>query len=1389
MGSEYSQVPDGKKQETLEAKHLKTRTSLRKALWVNTWVLLSLAISQQKIQICSAVTTPNEAIKDAELWSKEVEQYESEKPWQRREKHTDSTKQDEDVIVVVTVDGTLACLSRETGRLLWKKKGRDENDSQEESTETRKTGDPMRPQSSKEHISPEMGQDRLFSPLVSTTTTKDKTTSSSQQWKTAAVPSVDGRVYLTAGRGEGSDSPRVTDLSTSTTVRELVGRAPFVDDRGRFYVGSRHATAAALDLETGEVLRVVPGNKHKELQQQPTLEGRSIIWLGRVDYSVSLYDAQTGESDVDFSAAEIMSVNDMVAGGDPENVAWRNEGQKHAPRLMLPNGASGDPFVELTKPSLLIATPNGNVALRNPETGQIQWVAEEKFDSPVAFAVESSSGMSLGVDILPDATVPSASSDYLSRELERQMEAFENETPDKNVQTIVGALSSGQLFAMPLGRRSSRSASQSSYSLSLPHPSSAASASAVKSGTQVTTSITGRHGPAHLHDVSAHSHLGVEKRKQACNPTSSGFPGCLVWPIPTGDGIESLLRENHKQFDHSSALTVKRDDALTIQYHPQLGYVAQEAHVQDLLNRKKSRTFFRVMASWLPPTMALIFVLSFELGRRQRMKKQQKENEPLAMIDNASSKMISRNDAGSVVQSEGVIQVTEDVLGYGGHGTVVYKGTLEGRDVAVKRMLKAYHASADREISLLIESDGHPNVVRYFLKEVRGDFVYLALELCDLSLHDLIGTLHSHRGQIQESECNRVSPSTKLTLQQIASGVRHLHSLRIVHRDLKPANILLAKRHQKRSRSDKGALSKGDADDNPVCVTFDRGGYIAKISDMGLGKQLSGQSSFGLSTRGNGSLAGQSFAPSEGSTIGGAGPGSVGWQAPEVMALRWSPDSNSTRPECSSSRGAQDSFLDGSPANAAATTHTSRSVDIFSLGCIFYCTLVPGSHPFGEWYEREANIMKNNPDIDDLEKISPEAFDLVSSMIRRNPRARPTAKQICNHPFFWTAQQRLAFLCDFSDRLESGTEQDADATSVLPLGGNSLVVERNASRIVGIAWNKELDKDLVSNVAKFRTYDPSSVRDCLRLIRNKHHHYDELSADVKSRIGSNPDGLLVYFEDRFPRLLMHCYNLCKEELPSSDPLVEKYSIPPRIKLAQRTESQDSAIVEEVSTSTKPNNESQLATEPESPILVGEDTSWQEVKDPADTVDVIDASVEAETANQCDEEALAISSVKEGESAMSKGPNDIVIWEGSTAAKSFNCRGWLRSDDEWVRGSGSGLRKRDRNITRCAEDPKFRTRLCNHWDVSQGTFCPMRRKNKCIFAHGPVELRVKEGKRHRWGKLVDRNGNNANPCHSGGEDTYGAARSIETARKEEGKWKTGSKTSKSRKGKPHVAVKV
>ena len=244
-------------------------------------------------------------------------------------------------------------------------------------------------------------------------------------------------------------------------------------------------------------------------------------------------------------------------------------------------------------------------------------------------------------------------------------------------------------------------------------------------------------------------------------------------------------------------------------------------------------------------------------------------------------------------------------------------------------MLKNYHASADREISLLIESDGHPNVVRYFFKEIRGDFVYLALEMCDASLQDLISSIN--RQILRRTyEPQVLACVTKKILFHIALGVKHLHGLRIVHRDLKPQNILLA--HKGRG-DNSGVICSEDGMDQ-LYNTFINDEYLPKISDMGLGKQLTSQSSYGVSAKG---------ALTEGSTIGGAGPGSVGWQAPEVMARRSMDLPNRILEQSSDSK-------DGSPIlDGSLNTRTSRSVDIFSLGCVFFSTLQPGSHPFGEW--------------------------------------------------------------------------------------------------------------------------------------------------------------------------------------------------------------------------------------------------------------------------------------------------------------------------------------------------------------------------------------------------------------------------------------------------------
>ena len=861
----------------------------------------------------------------------------------RRKRFDGSSDANEnDVIVVATVDGTMAGISRSTGRALWKRTG----SATGKINDTAAAASPQ-PQSEAPNLDAQVS---LFAPLVSTTTTTKSGSGSGRggDWRTAAVPSVDGRVYLTPGRDKHLPAD-VAAATAVTTARELVSRAPFVDARGRFYVGSRTATAAALDRDTGEILRTVGGDGttsgvlHENGEEtMPSLEGRNVVWVGRTDYSVSVFDARSGDVDVRFSTSEVLSVGDMF-GSEADSAASSGEiwddninGMKNSP-LSLPgseriegsfgdggpaHGGDGYDENDTGGPStaLLIATPSGNLALRDPITGEVAWVSDATFETPVAYAVDSSGGQSIGVDIVPDAAVPCDDKEYVKEELERQLAQMEGHIlddaglPKQNDrsnradgdaysapadETIVGALDSGQLFAMPLGnaKRSNYKGHRHPFLPGLPRPLPTSRTQQGGGAASQASSRQWHRGPGPLHHAHAvggdsgdWQHSQQQQQQQhtpekqqrivsdatstslaminsACRPGQPNFPTCLVgsrlnqpqrnWKDYDGDGVPdgdgSFLDPNNQILDPRSDAALKA--LMMTGYHLNPDYfdgslwtdpdLFDEGRSRQQQKRSKFKTFLRIMSSWVPPAVALAFVVSFELGRRERLKAEKLLTEKAqADDDNSEISLTKVLEAEEEVRSRGVvgaIKVTDEVLGYGGHGTVVYKGSLDGRKVAVKRMLKTYHASANREISLLIESDGHPNVVRYFLKEVRGDFVYLvsmlflcmaslytctenlwieglkvayvlisvcilsqALELCDMSLHELIASIGEYKYWHKEKSTrssgrkrhgrdldnddekdNDISLATREMLLQIASGVRHLHSLRIVHRDLK----------------------------------------------------------------------------------------------------------------------------------------------------------------------------------------------------------------------------------------------------------------------------------------------------------------------------------------------------------------------------------------------------------------------------------------------------------------------------------------------------------------------------------------------------------------------------------------------------------------------------
>lgn len=70
------------------------------------------------------------------------------------------------------------------------------------------------------------------------------------------------------------------------------------------------------------------------------------------------------------------------------------------------------------------------------------------------------------------------------------------------------------------------------------------------------------------------------------------------------------------------------------------------------------------------------------------------------------------------------------------------------------------------------------------------------------------------------------------------------------------------------------------------------------------------------------------------------------------------------------------------------------------------------------------------------------------------------------------------------------------------------MVEAGADSVVGRSWDVRLDAELTEDAGRYRKYDFSSVRDLLRVVRNKRHHFHELPERVKGLMSPLPGGFL-----------------------------------------------------------------------------------------------------------------------------------------------------------------------------------------------------------------------------------------------------------------------------------------
>ncbi|KAF7849481.1 hypothetical protein BT93_L0739 [Corymbia citriodora subsp. variegata] len=387
-------------------------------------------------------------------------------------------------------------------------------------------------------------------------------------------------------------------------------------------------------------------------------------------------------------------------------------------------------------------------------------------------------------------------------------------------------------------------------------------------------------------------------------------------------------------------------------------------------------------------------------------------------------------------------------------------GRNDGRPAAVKRLLRYNCDVADNEIDILKKSDLHDNIVRYYGVDKEKDQYFVYLAL-ERCTCSLDDLIQASSG----SSNNPGFPGDPASIDgykiKLASVRDMIEDKNLRWVDSYPSpSLRQLMRDMVLGFSQLHGLGIIHRDLKPSNVLIAKNPFHAKLSDMGISKCL----------------------PKNKSSLGfhATGCGTTGWRAPELLA------------------------------------HGGRqtvAMDLFSLGCVLFFCVTCGGHPFGKIIERDTNIASDNIDLSSVEKL-PEAHDLFSHLLSSDPILRPEASQVPCHPFFWDSEKRLSFFHDVSDSLESEPRE----------GNLNQEFENIAQAAFDGNWGGKIDAEVADLRGGRRTpYSGSSVRDLLRLVRNKFNHLEGDSERVKEILGSVPDGLDAYFARKVPKLLIESY--------------------------------------------------------------------------------------------------------------------------------------------------------------------------------------------------------------------------------------------------------------------------
>lgn len=205
----------------------------------------------------------------------------------------------------------------------------------------------------------------------------------------------------------------------------------------------------------------------------------------------------------------------------------------------------------------------------------------------------------------------------------------------------------------------------------------------------------------------------------------------------------------------------------------------------------------------------------------------------------------------------------------------------------------------------------------------------------------------------------------------------------------------------------------------------------------------------------------------------------------------------------------------------------TSSVDIFSLGCVFYFVMTRGGHPFGVItdlnkcqesiisHEYSFNISGLSDHCNDSPHMEFLAGDLITDMICMVPADRPKASDIINHPLLWSSEEMLFFFHKIGDCIQDKTDSSIIAFKKM--------LEDGAATVFDGSWMVKLDKAVQGDCKGFKKQE-GELCGLLRVIRNKIEHFEKLGTGLRKIYLGSHEGVVKYFVSHFPVLLLHTYH-------------------------------------------------------------------------------------------------------------------------------------------------------------------------------------------------------------------------------------------------------------------------